>query len=278
MATTDPFQLSKAIRCHALRMVHCAKASHIGSCLSSADILAQLYGSFLRVDASNPDWEDRDYFIMSKGHAAAALYAVLCEQDFFPPELLDTYCEDGSPLGGHVSHHVPGVELSTGSLGHGLPVAVGMALGSRVDSRDSRVVALLSDGECDEGSVWEAILIAAHLGLENLLVIVDANELQGLGLVEDVISLEPFADKWSAFGWAVREIDGHDHMQLEEALAAFPFSPMQPSVIIARTLKGKGVSFMEGSLAWHYRSPDAEQLEAALAEVLADKSAGGGTL
>jgi transketolase len=257
--------LADYIRSQTLRMVHRANASHVGSCLSMADLLAVLYGGVLRVDPAQPAWPDRDRFILSKGHGAAALYAVLAERGFFPTAWLDLHVQDGSPLLGHASHHVPGVELSTGSLGHGLPVGCGMALAGKREEKPYRVFVLLSDGELDEGSNWEAILFAPQHHLDNLVAIVDYNKIQSFGSVKEVLDLDPLADKWRAFRWAVREIDGHDHAQIESALNSVPFEPGKPSVIIAHTVKGKGVSFMEDQLAWHYRSPNAEQLAQALA-------------
>ena len=259
--------LARKIRTHALLMVHTAKTSHIGTCLSMADLLAVLYGKVLRVDPSQPELPDRDRFILSKGHGAAILYAVLAEQGFFPLEWLESYCQDRSPLMGHASHHVPGVEVSTGSLGHGLSVGCGMALAARSDRRTSRVFALLSDGELDEGSNWEAILFAAHHRLDNLVAIIDYNKIQSFGSVADVLPLEPLVEKWRSFGWAVREIDGHDLDEIENTLGRVPFESGQPSVVIAHTVKGKGVSFMQNQLAWHYKSPSDAQLALALAEL-----------
>lgn len=264
----DTEELARAIRASALRMVHAANASHIGTCLSAADLLAVLYGGVLRVDPARPDWPERDRFILSKGHGGAILYAVLAERGFFPPAWLDTYCRDGSRLGGHITHHgVPGVEVSTGSLGHGLPIGCGMALAGRRGGQPQRVFVMLSDGELDEGSNWEAILFAPQHGLDNLVAVVDYNKIQSFGAVKEVLDLDPLADKWRAFRWAVREVDGHDHREIGGALARVPFEPGRPSVIIAHTVKGKGVSFMEDQLAWHYKSPDAEQLARALAEL-----------
>ncbi len=260
--------LARAVRRRALEMVHRAGAAHIGSSLSAADILAVLYAEILRVDPARPAWPLRDRFIMSKGHAAAALYAVLALRGFFPAEWLDAYCADGSPLAGHVTAHgVPGVEVSTGSLGHGLPLGCGMALAGWRSRQPWRVFVLLSDGECDEGSTWEAALFAAHHGLQNLAAIIDYNKLQGFGAVEDVLRLEPLEAKWQAFGWAVRHCDGHDHTQLAHWLHRLPFEPGKPSLLVAHTIKGKGVGFMENQLAWHYRSPDAAQMAAAIAEL-----------
>jgi transketolase len=264
----DPAELALALRRHAVRMVHRGKSSHIGSSLSMADLLAVLYGRILRVDPRDPTWAQRDRLVVSKGHAASILYAVLAESGFFPLEWLQDYGEDGSRLGGHVTHKgVPGVEVSSGSLGHGLPIGVGMALAGARREPGHRVFVMLSDGELDEGSNWEAILFAPHHGLDNLVAIVDYNKIQSLGTVREVLDLDPLADKWRAFGWAVREIDGHDHGAIEDALGAVPFETGRPSVVIAHTVKGKGVSFMEDLLLWHYRSPDDAQLEQALSEL-----------
>ena len=271
MIDLDTRDLARRIRRWVLRMTHAAQASHVGTSLSMADVLAVLYGSVLRIDPARPEEPDRDRFVLSKGHGAAAVYAVLAERGFFPREWLDTYTCDGTPLAGHISHHgVPGVEVSTGSLGHGLSIGCGMALAGQRDRRPYRIFVLLSDGECDEGSIWEAVLFAPHHKLERLVAIVDYNKIQSFGTVKEVLDLEPFAAKWRAFGWAVQEIDGHDHDQLKRALASVPFEAGRPSVIIAHTVKGKGVSFMEEKLLWHYRSPSADQLTAALAEVGAD--------
>jgi transketolase len=260
--------LARRIRAHTLRMVHQAKASHVGSCFSMTDLLAVLYGAVLRVDPVRPHWPDRDRFLLSKGHGAAAIYATLAERGFFPVSWLDTYCQDGTRLAGHITHYgVPGVEMSSGSLGHGLSLACGMALAGQRDGRPYRVFALLSDGECDEGSIWEAILFAPHHRLDNLIALVDYNKIQSFGTVKEVLDLEPFAAKWGACGWAVREIDGHDIEQILTTLQGVPFEPGRPSCVIAHTIKGKGVSFMQDNLEWHYRSPDAGQLGQALAEL-----------
>jgi len=260
--------LARTIRAHALRMVHKANASHIGTCLSMADLLAVLYGRVLRVDPTRSNWPERDRFILSKGHGAAILYAVLAERGFFPVKWLDTYCQDGSKLAGHItSHGVPGVEVSTGSLGHGLPIGCGIALAGKREGRPYRVFVILSDGELDEGSNWEAILFASQHHLDNLVAIVDYNKIQSFGIVKEVLDLEPLTAKWQVFGWAVREVDGHDYTQTENALKGIPFELGRPSCIIAHTTKGKGVSFMENQLAWHYKSPNAEQLRQALTEL-----------
>jgi transketolase len=260
--------LAARIRAHALRMVHRARASHIGSCFSMSDLLAVLYGAVLRVRPTEPDWPGRDRLLVSKGHAAAAEYAALAEAGFFPTSWLDSYCSDGTRLAGHVSHHgVPGVEVSSGSLGHGLSFGCGMALAGKHDGADYRVFVLLSDGECDEGSIWEAALFAPHHRLDNLVAVVDYNKIQSFGSVREVLDLEPFAAKWQAFGWAVVEVDGHDHAQVLAALTALPRTPGRPTAVIAHTVKGKGVAFMEGQLRWHYQSPNDGQLAAALEEL-----------
>lgn len=249
-------------------MIHRAKSSHAGSVFSAVDILAVLYEKTLRIDPAQPDWIDRDRFILSKGHASAGLYAVLAERGFFPDSWLDGFCLDGGRLAGHATHiGVPGVEVSTGSLGHGLPLACGMALVGKRESRPFRVFTMLSDGECDEGSTWEAVLFAPFHNLDNLVAIVDYNKIQSLGTVKEVLDLSSLAAKWQAFGWSVAEIDGHDFAQIENALGTIPARPGSPTCIIAHTIKGKGVSFMENKLLWHYRAPDEGELRLALAEL-----------
>ena len=265
----DTVELARRIRVHAVRMTAHANASHVGTSLSMADILAILYGDVLRVDPLRPDWAARDRLVLSKGHGAAALYAALAECDFFPLDWLTRFCDDHQPLAGHVSHPgVPGVEASTGSLGHGLSLALGMALAARVDGNGTRAIVVLSDGELDEGSSWEAIMLAGHLRLGMLTAVVDANGIQSFGTVKEVLDLEPLVEKWQACGWSVAEIDGHDHVALRQALAADRDDGTgRPRVVIARTVKGKGVSFMENRLEWHYRSPSGNVLQRALAEL-----------
>lgn len=265
----DTPALANRIRLHALRMTSGGGSSHIGSVFSMADILAVLYGGILRVDPANPRWKDRDRFILSKGHAGAGVYAALAERGFFPIDKLASHYRDGSDLSGHVSHKgVPGVELSTGSLGHGLPVGAGMAYAAMLDRKSHRVFVLLSDGECDEGSNWEAILFASHHRLDHLNVIVDYNKVQSLKPVPETLGLEPFADKWRSFGWSVTEVDGHDHDQLRAALSTLPLDSGKPSCVIAHTIKGKGVSFMEHSVLWHYRTAKGDEFAAAESELL----------
>ena len=259
--------LAARLRGHALRMTNRARASHIGSCLSMADILAVLYGAAMRTDPARPDWAMRDRLVVSKGHAAAIVYAVLAERGFISIAELETYAANGSRLAGHVTKTVPGVELSTGSLGHGLPVAAGMALAAKRAGSDWRAFCILSDGELDEGSNWEAIQFAQHARLDQLVAIVDYNKIQSFGSVAEVSELHPLADKFRAFNWGVHEIDGHDHGALLAALTAPPAVPTRPTVVIAHTVKGKGVSFMEDRLAWHYKNPDDSELVMALAEL-----------
>lgn len=262
----DSIGLARMIRIHAIKMAAQSNSSHIGSSLSIADILAVLYQDVLRVDPKQPGWPDRDRFILSKGHAATGLYAVLALRGFFPMDWLERFCQEGSLMLGHVSHHVPGVELSTGSLGHGLPVGCGIALTDRREEKSRRTFVVMSDGECDEGSNWEAALFAAHHKLDNLIAIVDVNKLQGFGRTDDVLILDPLIRKWEAFNWAVHEVDGHDHHTLRSLLQSVPFESGKPSLLLAHTIKGKGVSFMEDQLAWHYKSPNPEQLSQALKE------------
>ena len=260
--------LAKKIRLDVLDMTHRGKSSHIGTSFSAADLLAVLYSGVLRLDPSRPLWPERDCFVLSKGHGCAAVYAVLAECGFFPSEWLKTYYLDGGRLAGHITHTgVPGVEASTGSLGHGLSLGCGMALAAKRDGLPSRVFALLSDGECDEGSTWEAVLFAPHHRLDNLIAIVDYNKIQSLGTVKEVLDLDPLAAKWESFGWAVKEIDGHDFPQIEGALRTLPAVSGRPTCVVAHTVKGKGVSFMENKLLWHYRSPAGEEYQAALAEL-----------
>ncbi len=248
-------QLAWLIRRHGVEMTHLSGGSHIASILSVADIIGVLYSDILHIDPKNPKMPDRDRFILSKGHAGAAIYAALAERGFFETGELKTHYQNGSRLSGHVSHKgVPGVEFSTGSLGHGLPVAAGMAHAAKLDGKNHRVYVVMGDGECDEGSVWEAAMYANHYGLNHLVAIVDHNKMQSLDYCENTMKLSPFADKWRSFGWNCIEIDGHDHDQLREAFASAASSD-KPTAIIANTAKGKGISFMEFDILWHYRFP-----------------------
>jgi transketolase len=262
--------LARKIREHCLRMTHRGKSGHVGSMLSMAELLAVLYTRVLRVDPCHPRAADRDRFLLSKGHGGAAVYAVLAERGFFPAEWMQGYYLDEGKLMGHISHHVPGVEFSTGSLGHGLPVACGMALAAKRRRQPQRYLCLMSDGDCDEGSTWEAILFAAHHHLDNLTVVLDYNKVQALGFSKDVLDLEPLGDKIRACGWTYRETDGHDVRAIDAALARLPFVPGRPSWLTAHTVKGKGVSFMENTVSCHYGSVNDAQLAQALAEVARD--------
>jgi len=264
----DSKQLSNNIRKHAVTMTSQGGSSHIGSILSIADILAVLYGSVLKYKSDNPQWPGRDRFILSKGHAGAGVYAALAESGFLSKDKLSTHYQNGSELSGHVSHKgIPGVEFSTGSLGHGLPVATGMALAAKINKNKHRVVVLMSDGECDEGSNWEAILFAAHHELNNLVAIIDRNKLQSIHSTEDTLSLEPFSDKWKSFGWEVVEIDGHNHEEIFNACNDISTPKNKPLCVIANTTKGKNVSFMENNVLWHYRSPQGDEYKAAMLEL-----------
>lgn len=264
---TDTVSLALRLRRRVVQMCGRGGSSHVGSCLSMADIVAVLYGEVLRLDPHDPAWPARDRFILSKGHAGACIYAALAERGFFPVEDLDRHYRNGSNLSGHVSHKgVPGVEFSTGSLGHGLGIGAGMALQLRRRAGDQRVYVLLGDGECDEGSNWEAILFAAHHRLSNLCVVVDYNQLQSIASVAETIGLEPFGGKWRAFGWHVVQIDGHNHEQLKKAFAEAAANT-RPTCIIADTVKGKGISFMEDQILWHYRAPQGAEYDAAMREL-----------
>jgi len=265
--------LAKNIRVQVLNMVHQAKASHVGSCLSVADILAVLYGSVLKVKPSDPEWTERDRFILSKGHSAAAVYASLALSDFFPISELRNYGKDGSILMTHISHKINGVEFSTGSLGHGLPFATGKAMAAKKNKDLWRTFVLLSDGELDEGSNWEAFMFSAHHRLDNLVAIIDYNKLQSLTTVANTLGLEPLGDKLKAFGWGVQEIDGHDLESLKRCLDSTPWESGKPSVLIAHTIKGKGVGFMENKIEWHYKSPSDEQLIEAIIDIERESNA-----
>jgi transketolase len=263
----DSESLALAARKWALRMTNEAKSSHIGSSLSVIDILSVLYTGVAEISPTNWTDPDRDVVILSKGHAAAGLYAVLGLQGFFSEEDLMNFCTDGSNYGGHITHHGKiGVELSTGSLGHGLPYGLGIALGLMRRKSSSKVYVVISDGECDEGTIWESALLAQQYELNNLFVIIDRNGLQSLTSTELTVALEPLADKWAAFNWNVVTVDGHSHNELRRVL----IKSDKPNCIIANTIKGKGVSFMENSILWHYRPPSLQELALALSELEGD--------
>ena len=270
----DPKTLAWLIRRNGLEMTHISRGSHIGSVLSVAEIIAVLYTSVLNVDPKEPKKPDRDRLILSKGHAGSAVYAALAETGFFPVEQLKTHYANGSILSGHVSHKgVPGVEVSTGALGHGLGIGAGMALGAKMDGARWRTYVVLGDGECDEGSVWEAALQAAQYKLDRLIAVVDYNHMQSLTTVEDTLRLEPFEQKWKDFGWNAESVNGHD---TDALIAAFGRAKenagsRKPYVILAHTVKGKGVSFMENNILWHYRTPQGEEYDAALKELEAQR-------
>ena len=271
---SDPEVLAWLIRRNALEMTHISRGSHIGSVFSVAEIIAVLYSGVLNVDPGDPRKPDRDRLILSKGHAGSAVYAALAETGFFPVEQLKNHYANGSILSGHVSHKgVPGVEVSTGSLGHGLGVGAGMALGAKIDGDSWRTWVVLGDGECDEGSVWEAALQAAQYGLDRLCAVVDYNHMQSLFSVEDTLKLEPFEEKWKCFGWNAMSVNGHDVHALRQAFAwaMAQAGSGKPSVVLAHTVKGKGVSFMENNILWHYRTPQGEEYEAALRELEAQR-------
>lgn len=253
------------IRKSILHMVHYSKSSHVGTCLSTVEILYILYFKIMNIVADEPNKNDRDKFILSKGHGSAALYATLAEKGFFSKIYLEKFYIDGGILPGHVDMTAaPGLESSAGSLGHGLSIGVGMAIANKQTTNPGRIYILMGDGECNEGSIWEAVMLASHLKLSNITAIVDCNRLQGFGKTGEVINQENMAERWRAFGWETYELDGHDITQLEEV---FSKSQTGPKVIIAHTVKGKGVSFMENRLEWHYKSPNDEQYEAAIREL-----------
>lgn len=269
-------QLAWLIRRHGIEMTHLSGGSHLGAILSVADIMAVLYADVIKFDATNPKWPERDRIILSKGHAGASVYAALAESGFFPVEELKTHYQNGSRLSGHVSHHLPGVDLSTGSLGHGLGVGSGMAYALKKDGKKERVFVVIGDGECNEGSIWEAALFANHFRLNNLVAIVDHNHMQSLDFNENTLEIEVFTNKWAAFGWNVIEIDGNDHNQLLEAFTKISENVNhKPTVVIANTIKGKGVSFMQNDILWHYRFPhDGWEYDTAVEEMHKNKPDG----
>lgn len=260
-ANEQVMEIAPAVRRMILQQSHRAGVGHIGSSLSIVEILVALYGSVLR------DGNDRDRFLLSKGHAALALYCTLAATGRLSSDELDTFCTDGTTLGVHPDHALPDIDFSTGSLGQGLSVATGAALAGRIAGSRRRAFALLSDAECNEGAVWEAAMFAAHHRVSNLVAIIDLNGQQAFGYTRDVLALEPLADRWRAFGWDAHEVDGHDAAQLAETLAGLDTADGQPHVLLARTVFGRGVSFMENSIDWHYLPMTPEQYERALAEV-----------
>ena len=262
-------RIANKLRWRTVEMVCRAKTGHPGGSLSAADILAALYFKVLRIDPARPDWEDRDRFILSKGHAAPIFYATLMERGYFGEELLWTYGDIDSCLQGHPDRSTPGVDMPSGSLGQGLSPAIGMALGARLRGQDLRAFALLGDGEIQSGQVWEAAMAAAKYKLDNLIAILDMNRLQICGVVKAVMPIEPLADKWRSFNWQVQEADGHDVDQILEACEKAGTHKGKPTVIIAQTIKGKGVSYMENAVQWHAKVPTADEREQAFAELTA---------
>lgn len=272
-------QLAWLIRRHAIEMTHLSGGSHVGAILSVADIVAVLYADFMKYDPKNPKWDRRDRFILSKGHAGASIYAALAETGFFDVEELKSHYQNGSRLSGHVSHHLPGVDFSTGSLGHGLSAGVGMAYAAKKDGKHHMVYVVVGDGECNEGSVWEAALFANHFRLSNLVCIVDHNHMQSLDFNENTLEIEDFGEKWKAFGWNVVEINGNNHDELKVAFAKVAEfaerKPHKPTVIIANTIKGYGIPFMENDILWHYRFPhDGWEYDGAVMALHANKPEG----
>ena len=267
--TESTIKLAQALRISSIKMVNNAKASHIGSALSIVDILAVLYGKILNFDINDEKFSERDRFILSKGHGCVSVYAVLAEVGFFEKDELKTYGKDFSNLMNHISHKIKGVEFSTGALGHGLSFGVGKALNAKINKKKWKTFVLLSDGEMDEGSNWEALMFASHHKLNNLTAIIDYNKLQSLDTIENTLNLEPLRDKLESFGCHVIDLDGHNHDDLEKAF--IENSVNSPKVIIANTTKGKGVSFMENSVAWHYKSPNEDELDLSLKELLNEK-------
>lgn len=261
------------VRNQILEMIVSANKGHIGGAFSCTDILVTLYyGGILRCDPNDPDWSGRDRFILSKGHSCVALYAILADLGFFSISELNSFCQKGSMLGGHPDRNIPGIEADTGSLGHGLGIAAGLALSAKIDKKDFMSVVLLGDGECYEGSVWESAMFAEHHQLSNLIAIVDRNQQGVTDFTEDCNRLEPFADKWRAFDWDVKTINGHSFGELLDTFKDFRCRrSVRPLVIIASTIKGKGVSFMEGKLQWHHSVPTGENLRIAREELTLNK-------
>jgi transketolase len=255
------------IRRNSWRALRASGGGHVGAAMSAADILSALYFYKMRLRPDEPDWPDRDRFVLSKGHGNAGLSSVLAQRGFIEDALLDRFYHMESPLGMHPDIKVAGVEMSTGALGHGLPVANGMAMGARIKGQDFHTYVMIGDAECHEGSNWEGAMFASHYRLSNLTVILDFNKVGQSGHVAELVGVEPFAEKWRAFGFEVREIDGHDMAQIVDTLDALPFNPRKPSAIVAHTVKGKGVSFAEDTYVWHSNTVNDEVYEKALAEL-----------
>ena len=268
-STEQLTHIARTIRRRTIETSAKAKIPHLGSCLSCVELLTALYWRELNVNPQSPEAPDRDRFVLSKGHGAPVLFQVLAERGFFPVERLKDFGQPGSVFHEHPPKpgYIPGVEAATGSLGHGLPMALGMAIAQRIQGKNNRCYALLSDGECNEGSIWEAAMFAGGKKVSNLTAIIDYNKWQATGRSQDIMALEPLATKWEAFGWHAQQIDGHDLGAINNALDAARSKTDRPSVIVADTIKGKGVTFMEDDNNWHYRTPNAEELNAALKEL-----------
>lgn len=268
METTELKEACRQIRCNIVRMIGGAGGGHPGGSLSGVEIAATLYLDLMRVDPAKPGDEDRDRFVMSKGHASALYYAVLAQRGYFPVAKLDDYRKPWGDLPGHPDmKRLPGVDMTTGSLGQGLSVAVGMALAAKAQKKDFRVYVLLGDGEIQEGMIWEAAMSAAHYKLDNITAFLDRNRLQIDGTTEEVMDIEPVADKWRSFGWNVLPIDGHDIDAIKSAVASAKTKRGVPTLVLADTVKGKGVSYMENRCEWHGAAPNKEQVAAALKEL-----------
>ncbi len=264
MNSTKLDQRSKELRERIIRMVEIGGRGHIPSAFSLVEILRVLFDDFLKYDPKNPKWTERDRFILSKGHGCLALYVLLAEKGFFPNEELDKFCKSDGLLGGHPEHRVPGIEVSTGSLGHGLSVGIGFAVNAKYEKKNYRTVVVIGDGESNEGSIWEAAMCAGKHKLSNLMVIVDYNKHQSSGSTFEIQDLEPFADKWRSFGFAVKEVAGHNIEELKSVLSEAPFQEGKPNLIICHTIKGKGISFIENNMSWHHKNTLKEEETSAL--------------
>jgi transketolase len=258
---------ARQIRKDVINMIYIAKTGHTGGSLSDTDILTVLYYNIMNIDPSNPKYEDRDRFILSKGHSVESFYCILADKGFFPKEELRTFSQFGSKLIGHPNNKVPGVEVNTGALGHGLSIGVGMALAAKMNKKSYRVYTVMGDGEQAEGSVWEAAMSAAHYKLDNLVGILDRNKLQISGCTEDIMGLEPLSDKWRSFGWEVVEVDGNNVEELLKTFKSLPVKRDKPTIILAHTIKGKGVSYMENVAKWHHGVPSDEEYKTAINEL-----------
>jgi len=260
--------IAKEIRKKIFYMIYKAGGGHIAPAFSIVELVTALYFKILRLDKDRLKDENRDRFVLSKGHACAALYAVLVQAGFAPEEVLSKFCQPDGIIGGHPDiGAIPGIEATTGSLGHGFPFSMGLALGAKLDAKDYRVFTIIGDGECQEGTVWEAALFAAHQELDNLVAIIDYNKYQALEPIKDVLGLEPLKAKWESFNWAVKEVDGHNMEEIISVLDKVPFEKGKPNFVIAHTIKGKGISFMENVPIWHYRLPNEEETKIALKEL-----------